>query len=234
MNKPNPAPEPTMEEILASIRRIISDGDDGSSSADADAGTANGASAAANKAAEPDADIFDLTEDMVEEEVEIAELTKTKAAEPEAMDPDDIDKLMASEEMDADEIDKLMAAEPVEDASDVDEDEERAGPEPDDVAFDEPDAEPEEEPEPEPVAAKRAEARADVQPGLLSPQSDAAVASAFGRLANTILSRDARTLEDLVGDMLRPMLKEWLDDNLPVLVEKLVREEIERVSRGGR
>lgn len=234
MNKPNPAPEPTMEEILASIRRIISDGDDGSSASDT--GAANAKATAAKKSAEPEADIFDLTEDMVEEEVEIAEPPKAKAKarkpEPEVMDPDDIDKLMASEEMDSDDIDKLMAAEAVEETFEADEEDEVVGPESIDITFSEPESEP--EPQPEPVAIKRAEPAADVPPGLLSPQSDAAVASAFGRLANTILSRDARTLEDLVGDMLRPMLKEWLDDNLPILVEKLVREEIERVSRGRR
>ncbi len=67
---------------------------------------------------------------------------------------------------------------------------------------------------------------------LLSPTSDATVAAAFGKLANTILTHDARTLDDIVKEMLRPMLKEWLDDNLPPLVERLVRDEIERVSRG--
>ena len=44
--------------------------------------------------------------------------------------------------------------------------------------------------------------------------------------------QNARTLEDLVKEMLRPMLKGWLDDNLPGLVERIVRAEIERVSRG--
>ncbi|QCI68808.1 PopZ family protein [Phreatobacter stygius] len=67
---------------------------------------------------------------------------------------------------------------------------------------------------------------------LLSSQAHAAVGAAFGSLANTILSNNARTIEDLVKDMLRPMLKNWLDDNLPQLVERLVRAEIERVSRG--
>jgi cell pole-organizing protein PopZ len=59
-----------------------------------------------------------------------------------------------------------------------------------------------------------------------------AVDSAFNSLANTVLGQNARTLEDLVREMLRPMLKSWLDDNLPGLVERLVRAEIERVSRG--
>ena len=56
--------------------------------------------------------------------------------------------------------------------------------------------------------------------------------SAFNSLANTVLSNNARTLEDLVKEMLRPMLKSWLDDNLPGLVERIVKAEIERVSRG--
>jgi cell pole-organizing protein PopZ len=47
-----------------------------------------------------------------------------------------------------------------------------------------------------------------------------------------VLSNNARTLEDLVKEMLRPMLKSWLDDNLPGLVERIVKTEIERVSRG--
>jgi len=42
-----------------------------------------------------------------------------------------------------------------------------------------------------------------------------------------------RSLDQMAEEMLRPMLQEWLDNNLPTLVEKLVREEIERVARGG-
>ena len=67
---------------------------------------------------------------------------------------------------------------------------------------------------------------------ILSRSTVSAVESAFNSLANTVLSNNARTLEDLVKEMLRPMLKSWLDDNLPGLVEKLVKAEIERVSRG--
>jgi uncharacterized protein len=67
---------------------------------------------------------------------------------------------------------------------------------------------------------------------LMSQNTVAAVDSAFNTLAQTVLSNNARTLEDLVKEMLRPMLKAWLDDNLPNLVEKIVRAEIERVSRG--
>ena len=67
---------------------------------------------------------------------------------------------------------------------------------------------------------------------LLSRSASVAVDSAFASLTHTVLSQNARTLDDLVKDMLRPMLKSWLDDNLPSLVERLVRAEIERVSRG--
>ncbi len=67
---------------------------------------------------------------------------------------------------------------------------------------------------------------------MLSHTTVSAVESAFNSLANTVLSNNARTLEDLVKEMLRPMLKSWLDDNLPGLVERIVKAEIERVSRG--
>jgi len=67
---------------------------------------------------------------------------------------------------------------------------------------------------------------------LLSPRATAVVDSAFNSLSHTMLMQNPRTLEDLVHDMLRPMLKAWLDENLPDMVERLVRAEIERVSRG--
>ena len=70
-------------------------------------------------------------------------------------------------------------------------------------------------------------------PPLMSPRADAAVASAFTQLAS-MLPGSSRTIDELVEDMLRPMLHDWLDANLPVMVERLVREEIERVSRGRR
>jgi cell pole-organizing protein PopZ len=73
---------------------------------------------------------------------------------------------------------------------------------------------------------------ASPQQQILSRSTVSAVESAFNTLANTVLSNNARTLEDLVKEMLRPMLKSWLDDNLPGLVERIVKAEIERVSRG--
>src|SRR5262245_54221149 len=73
--------------------------------------------------------------------------------------------------------------------------------------------------------------------GLMSAATTAAVDSAFHALAQNAQAqatqaRDGRTLEEVVSELLRPMLKAWLDDNLPDLVERLVRAEIERVSRG--
>jgi cell pole-organizing protein PopZ len=70
--------------------------------------------------------------------------------------------------------------------------------------------------------------------GLVSTATSAAVDSAFNALAQTVLVHNAHTLEDLVREMLRPMLKVWLNDNLPGIVERSVRAEIERVSRGRR
>jgi len=90
-----------------------------------------------------------------------------------------------------------------------------------------------ETPKPErPRAAREPQAVPMPDRSLLSPRTSAAVDTAFGSLAHTVLMQNSRTLEDLVREMLKPMLKAWLDDNLPNMVERLVRAEIERVSRG--
>lgn len=69
---------------------------------------------------------------------------------------------------------------------------------------------------------------------LVSPAVGEQVARSFGDLALAIDSSARRSFDEIAEDMLRPMLQEWLDDNLPTLVERLVREEIERVARGPR
>jgi cell pole-organizing protein PopZ len=76
-------------------------------------------------------------------------------------------------------------------------------------------------------------ARDEGAPALLSPQADASIAASFQSLAST-LRADEVVNDAKVTELLRPMLKQWLDDNLPVLVERLVRAEIERVARSGR
>ena len=67
--------------------------------------------------------------------------------------------------------------------------------------------------------------------GLLSRQATAAVGSAFNTLTETVKKHEP-TLEEIVRETLRPMLKSWLDENLPRVVERMVRAEIERVTRG--
>jgi cell pole-organizing protein PopZ len=69
---------------------------------------------------------------------------------------------------------------------------------------------------------------------LLSDEAGAQIARSFNELAAVFDGLERRSVEDMAQEMLRPMLQEWLDDNLPTLVERLVREEIERVARGPR
>jgi hypothetical protein len=205
-----------------------------------------------------------VEEEPEDDEPAAAEVEAEEPSASEDIDMDDIDKIMAGEMAKDDDFDTIAentvvddmveaekldvdfgdtAEEPVEEPEPAPEPIEPEAIEPEAKAPEPEEPEPEElepeEPEvadPEPVVSETPEpkSRPTSISGLLSPQSDAVVASAFDRLANTILTQDPRTLEDLVGDMLRPMLKDWLDDNLPGLVEKLVREEIERVSRGRR
>lgn len=69
---------------------------------------------------------------------------------------------------------------------------------------------------------------------LVSPATDAMVSQAFNTLIASRFLQSDDVMSEMVRDMLKPMLKTWLDDNLPILVERLVRAEIERVARGGR
>ena len=63
---------------------------------------------------------------------------------------------------------------------------------------------------------------------LMSPATNNSISSSFEQLKTTATDN----LDDKVTTLLRPMLREWLDNNLPSMVERLVRDEIERVSRG--
>ena len=69
---------------------------------------------------------------------------------------------------------------------------------------------------------------------LVSTQTGEQVAKSFGELAAAIDGSQRRSLDEMAAEMLKPMLREWLDDNLPTLVERLVRAEIERVAGGPR
>ena len=71
-------------------------------------------------------------------------------------------------------------------------------------------------------------------PGLIAPETEAAVASTMGGLLRTLgehvpVHRGGPTIEDIVREEMRPMLKQWLDTHLQALVERQVRAEIERI-----
>jgi hypothetical protein len=85
---------------------------------------------------------------------------------------------------------------------------------------------------PQAVEAEAAGALQLSEEPLLSPQATEAAALSFGALSAGLDVRSAELADGMVRDMLRPMLKQWLDDNLPAIVERLVRDEIQRVARG--
>ena len=219
MNQPAKAQEPTMEEILASIRRIIADDD-----------TSKPQPKAADPVPPPPAPppMAQRAEPAPPPPPRAAPVVPPPKPAPEpAMRQADIEAKLSNL--------NATAPEPVEEppAPDIlDLTESMATAEDEsanfrtidgqsDVVFEERPF----EPEPPPRATLSRDA-------LLSASTTSAVDSAFNTLAHTVLVQNARTLEDLVREMLRPMLKSWLDDNLPGLVERLVRAEIERVSRG--
>ena len=72
--------------------------------------------------------------------------------------------------------------------------------------------------------------------GLTSPQNAKDASDMFASLAQTIMhqaSTGNRSIDVITKELLHPMLRSWLDENLPGMVERLIREEIERVARGG-
>ena len=239
MTQPAKVQEPSMEEILASIRRII---------ADDEAKPAAAEKAASPPAAAKPAVMKDIPPSAIAPAPKPAAAPKPAppAPPPPAPEPavsnnqDDIDAMLASLDAATPEAD-IRPAQPEPEADVFELTDEMALPEPapaaatfnkvepqDDIEFTEAKAS-RRQPAYEPPFESAAPARP-----ILSHSTVSAVESAFHSLANTVLSNNARTLEDLVKEMLRPMLKSWLDDNLPGLVERIVKAEIERVSRGGR
>ena len=93
-------------------------------------------------------------------------------------------------------------------------------------------AEPEPPPVPKPALDVIALAAGDDDEELVGESTAFAAASAFGNLTAQIpMPAPGRTLEDLTRELLRPLLKAWLDENLPRIVESKVAEEVERISR---
>jgi len=69
---------------------------------------------------------------------------------------------------------------------------------------------------------------------ILSEPAGRQVAAAFDELSEAFAENRRKSFDELAQEMLRPMLQEWLDNNLPLLVERLVREEIGRIAHGSR
>ena len=67
---------------------------------------------------------------------------------------------------------------------------------------------------------------------IISEAAGRQVAAAFDELSEALMASRRRSFDEIAEEMIRPMLQDWLDNNLPTLVERLVREEIERVARG--
>src|SRR5689334_1380413 len=215
MSQAAKAQEPSMEEILASIRRIIAD-DEAAKPAPKPAEPAPAVASAPNTVASaPRVPPAPPPRPVAP----VAEVKPPPAPEPDVLD-----------------LTEAMAAPPaaaapnfrtIDGASDIIFSDHVAEPPPPPTAPPSP---------PEPARAieepRRQFSQTMPERGLMSTTTATAVDTAFNSLANTILGQNARTLEDLVKEMLRPMLKSWLDDNLPGLVERIVRAEIERVSRG--
>jgi uncharacterized protein len=208
MSQPAKGHEPSMEEILASIRRIIAEDDPGQM-------PPKGSEAEFSPPVRPAAPYPEMGR---------AALVRPAAPpQPErANREDEIDSMLAQLQA------ATRAAQPLEDSGpdlglvapeptrDIPSNDDRS-----DRSF--------EDSLPEPPTPRSPDVN---ERGLLSGATAAAVDSAFNELAHTVQVRNGRTLEDFVGELLRPMLKVWLDENLPAMVERLVRAEIERVSRG--
>jgi hypothetical protein len=199
MSKTARVPEPSMEEILASIRRIIAD--DSGAQAQPAAPQAPPALRGATETEQPEVGMFASASEPAPES-DVLDLTDPVDLPPPAFTPVRGPDVMFREE--DRQPPPLQAVPP-------------APPPPSPPA-------PAPSPRREPMREDR----------LLSAHSTAAVSTAFNSLAATVLSEHSRTLEDIVKEMMRPMLKDWLDENLPSLVERIVRAEIERVARGGR
>lgn len=88
------------------------------------------------------------------------------------------------------------------------------------------------EPATAPIEPKAADETFAAKPAIISEQAGRQVSAAFGELNDAYAARSRKSFDDIATEMMRPMLQDWLDNNLPTLVERLVREEIERVARG--
>lgn len=259
MAEANKAEEPSMEEILASIRRIISDEDAQSADKDETPVTeeAEDAMGDASEMSQDDLDkLFDMdgdddaveddgADDMAAAMMADAEEDETPPAEEEDADED---VLELTEELAVEPGDDLEMVEGLaEDLEHPDSDVSFApDPDPEPAADIEVEIEPAPEPEalfePEPAPAPEPpvinatpipDELPSVEPEgpLTSAATGNAVHAALDNFSDMLISTQAQTIEEMVREMLRPMLKAWLDQNLPPMVEQMVKKEIQRVIR---
>jgi cell pole-organizing protein PopZ len=196
--------EPTMEEILASIRRIISENDDGEAKP-ADEEAKAEAPAPVTEPEAPEAKEEPAPEPAPEPEPE---------PEPEAAEEEILELTEVVEE-------ETPPADNAGDGDDLVVEEAPSAPEPEPVP-----APVARVPDSDALVADPIAAASTAALGVLAQSLN----RDSGTVGNIALG-PGNTLEDLVRDMLRPMLKEWLDQNLAQLVERLVKKEIERMVR---
>ncbi|GGB54534.1 hypothetical protein GCM10011316_28240 [Roseibium aquae] len=249
------AEEPSMEEILASIRRIISDEDaqKDSNGDDKPAGSANVSSpdiakseaeddmGASEEMSQDDLDkLFDMDgpdEDLEDDADEMAAAMAEDALDDVGGDDDVLelteDLALSEDDIAGDEMD-LIGGLP-QDLSDEDMEIGFKEEEPEEILAVEP-PEPEDEPDFAPAAMTRPvpdrpyQRLAEDEP-LISAHTGDKVHAALDSLSGMLIGGNAQTMEELIQDMLRPMLKAWLDENLPGMVEQMVQKEIKRMMR---
>jgi uncharacterized protein len=94
-----------------------------------------------------------------------------------------------------------------------------------------PEPEPQARQDPPPAPETIPDQEPAIEPPLLSDEADQAVSESF-QVLSTSLAFQSDEIEAMTREILRPMIKTWLDEHLPSLVERLVRAEIQRVARG--
>lgn len=241
MNKPAPK-EPSMDEILSSIRQIIADDDAAgvprrpSIQAAPPPMQATPARAVADAA---DRDLSDMLDDIeplalssaqiVDKSDDVGGFSFNSILADTAVNDDPMASATAPGLVDPDDIAFDIAA--------VEEEEELPAFDPPPMAIVQPEPQPVPPPRPQATIAQAAPLpdptlSSDLAEQLLGPATQAAVRSSITKLNGLGLGNSGATIELLMRDMLRPMLKEWLDENLPSVVERMVEREISRISRG--
>lgn len=229
---------PTMEEILHTIRGMISgDEDENKDKSEETDSNEEAVDEIEELMAEPDNNL-EKEPQAESEEDDILELTEE--AEDNSEDVlQEIDNAINANQPDTPPEDEENTTEEQAEATNTDNDEASAN-NVDDffTAEKEPTPEPESEAEPEPEPQEEASIALDDENaknnGLISEQSAELSTKALQELINNVPKtgpgfRSGLMLEDLVIEALRPYLKEWLDSNLPDLVQRLVEKEISRI-----